>query len=175
MPGYQAALKEASALDFDDLLLKTVQLFDQAPALRERYSRKFQFVMVDEYQDTNRPQYLLIKQLVSQHKNLAVVGDPDQSIYKWRGADLRNILDFEQDFPEAIIVRLERNYRSTQVILDAASAVIANNRNRKDKTLWTDRKGGAKIVYFRGGDELEEADYITRVARDSAGRGRRQP
>jgi DNA helicase-2/ATP-dependent DNA helicase PcrA len=163
--GYQAALKEASALDFDDLLLTTVKLFDQAPALRERYSRKFQFVMIDEYQDTNRPQYLLIKQLASQHKNLAVVGDPDQSIYKWRGADLRNILDFETDFPEAAIVRLERNYRSTQVILDAASAVIANNRNRKEKTLWTDRKGGAKIVYFRGADELEEADYITRVAR----------
>jgi DNA helicase-2/ATP-dependent DNA helicase PcrA len=165
--GYQNALREASALDFDDLLLKTVQLFDQVPALRERYSRKFQFVMIDEYQDTNRPQYLLIKQLASQHKNLAVVGDPDQSIYKWRGADLRNIMDFENDFPEASIVRLERNYRSTQVILDAASAVIANNRNRKDKTLWTDRKGGAKIVYFRGSDELEEADYITRVARQA--------
>ena len=165
--GYQAALKEASALDFDDLLLKTVQLFDQTPSLRERYSRKFQFVMIDEYQDTNRPQYLLIKQLASQHKNLAVVGDPDQSIYKWRGADLKNILDFETDFPDANIVRLERNYRSTQVILDAASAVIANNRNRKDKTLWTDRKGGAKIVYFRGSDELEEADFITRVARQA--------
>jgi DNA helicase-2/ATP-dependent DNA helicase PcrA len=163
--GYQKALQEASALDFDDLLLKTVQLFDQAPALRDRYSRKFQFVMIDEYQDTNRPQYLLIKQLASQHQNLAVVGDPDQSIYKWRGADLRNIMDFEQDFPQASIVRLERNYRSTQVILDAASAVIANNRNRKDKTLWTDRKGGAKIAYFRGADELEEAEYITRVAR----------
>jgi DNA helicase-2/ATP-dependent DNA helicase PcrA len=162
--GYQNALRDASALDFDDLLLKTVQLFEQAPTLRERYSRKFQFVMIDEYQDTNRPQYLLIKQLASQHKNLAVVGDPDQSIYKWRGADLRNIMDFEADFPEASIVRLERNYRSTQVILDAASAVIANNRNRKDKTLWTDRKGGAKITYFRGADELEEADFITRVA-----------
>jgi DNA helicase-2/ATP-dependent DNA helicase PcrA len=165
--GYTNALREASALDFDDLLLKTVQLFDQAPTLRERYSRKFQFIMIDEYQDTNRPQYLLIKQFASLHKNLAVVGDPDQSIYKWRGADLRNIMDFENDFPEASIVRLERNYRSTQVILDAASAVIANNRNRKDKTLWTDRKGGAKIVYFRGADELEEADYITRVARQA--------
>ena len=163
--GYQAALKEASALDFDDLLLKTVELFDRTPSLRERYSRKFQFVMIDEYQDTNRPQYLLITQLASQHQNLAVVGDPDQSIYKWRGADLRNILDFETDFPQASIVRLERNYRSTEVILDAASAVIANNRNRKEKTLWTDRKGGAKIVYFRGADELEEADFITRIAR----------
>jgi len=165
--GYQAALEDASALDFDDLLLKSVQLFDQVPSLRERYSRKFQFVMIDEYQDTNRPQYLLIKQLASLHKNLAVVGDPDQSIYKWRGADLRNIMDFETDFPEASIVRLERNYRSTQVILDAASAVIANNRNRKDKTLWTDRKGGTKIIYFRGADDLEEADFITRVARQA--------
>src|SRR4029079_11083305 len=123
--------------------------------------------MVDEYQDTNRPQYLLIQQLAAAHRNLCVVGDPDQSIYKWRGADLRNILDFERDFPEAVIVRLERNYRSTQVILDAASAVIAQNRNRKEKTLWTDRKGGAKITYFRGSDEIEEAECITRVARSS--------
>jgi DNA helicase-2/ATP-dependent DNA helicase PcrA len=118
--------------------------------------------MVDEYQDTNRPQYLLIRRLAEAHRNIAVVGDPDQSIYKWRGADLRNILDFERDFGEATIVRLEQNYRSTQMILDAASAVIGQNRNRKDKRLWTDRKGGAKIVYFRGNDELEEADFITR-------------
>ena len=121
--------------------------------------------MVDEYQDTNRPQYLLIRRLPSVHRNLCVVGDPDQSIYKWRGADLRNILDFEHDFPEARIVKLERNYRSTQIILDAASAVIRQNRNRKDKHLWTDRKGGDRIVYFRGTDELEEADFITRTAR----------
>ncbi len=121
--------------------------------------------MVDEYQDTNRPQYLLIRRLAEVHRNLCVVGDPDQSIYKWRGADLRNILDFEQDFPEATIVKLERNYRSTQIILDAASAVISQNRNRKDKRLWTDRKGGARIVYFRGSDELEEADFIMRTAR----------
>lgn len=165
--GYQKTLKEASALDFDDLLLKVVELFNEAPAIRERYGNKFRYLMVDEYQDTNRPQYLLIKQLAGLHRNLCVVGDPDQSIYKWRGADLRNILDFEQDFPEAVVVRLERNYRSTQVILDAASAVISNNRNRKEKTLWTDRKGGAKISYFRGADELEEADYITRIARAS--------
>jgi ATP-dependent DNA helicase UvrD/PcrA len=120
---------------------------------------------VDEYQDTNRPQYMLITRLAGVHRNLCVVGDPDQSIYKWRGADLRNILDFEQDFGEAKIVKLERNYRSTQIILDAASAVISQNRNRKDKRLWTDRKGGERIVYFRGGDELEEADFITRTAR----------
>lgn len=163
--GYQQALKDASALDFDDLLLKTVELFDKAPTVRQRYAQRFRFVMVDEYQDTNRPQYLLIKQLAGDHRNLAVVGDPDQSIYKWRGADLRNILDFETDFPEAVTVRLEQNYRSTEVILKAASEVIANNQNRKPKKLWTDQKGGAKIKYFRASDELEEADYITKVAR----------
>src|SRR5262245_37790774 len=162
---YIAALKEANALDFDDLLLKTVDLVEQSERVRSKYAQKFRFVMVDEYQDTNRPQYLLIRRLAEVHRNLCVVGDPDQSIYKWRGADLRNILDFEQDFGETRIVKLERNYRSTQIILDAASAVINQNRNRKDKHLWTDRKGGDRIVYFRGGDELEEADFITRTAR----------
>ncbi len=162
---YLNALKESNALDFDDLLLKTVELFEQSERVRTKYSEQFRFVMVDEYQDTNRPQYLLIRRLAEVHRNLCVVGDPDQSIYKWRGADLRNILDFEQDFGEARIVKLERNYRSTQIILDAASAVISQNRNRKDKRLWTDRAGGDRIVYFRGGDELEEADFITRTAR----------
>lgn len=160
---YLSALRDSNALDFDDLLLKTVELFEGSAAVRDRYARKFKYVMVDEYQDTNRPQYLLIRRLAEQHRNLAVVGDPDQSIYKWRGADLRNILDFEQDFPEAVTVRLEQNYRSTQVILDAATAVIQQNRNRKDKRLWTDRRGGDLITYFRGGDELEEADFITRM------------
>src|SRR6476660_1583860 len=159
---YLQALKESNALDFDDLLLKTVDLFEQSEHVRSKYAGQFRFVMVDEYQDTNRPQYLLIRRLAEIHRNLAVVGDPDQSIYKWRGADLRNLLDFEHDFPEAGIVKLERNYRSTQIILDAASAVISQNRNRKDKHLWTDRTGGARIVYFRGNDELEEADFITR-------------
>jgi DNA helicase-2/ATP-dependent DNA helicase PcrA len=162
---YINALKDANALDFDDLLLKTVDLFEGSPLVRSKYAAQFRFVMVDEYQDTNRPQYLLIRRLAETHRNLCVVGDPDQSIYKWRGADLRNILDFEHDFPEAAIVKLERNYRSTQIILDAASAVISQNRNRKEKHLWTDRKGGARILYFRGGDELEEADFITRTAR----------
>ncbi len=162
---YQKALKESNALDFDDLLLKTVDLFEQSARVRESYGRQFRFVMVDEYQDTNRPQYLLIRRLAEIHRNLCVVGDPDQSIYKWRGADLRNILDFEQDFPETRTVKLERNYRSTQIILDAASAVIGQNRNRKDKRLWTDRKGGERIVYFRANDDLEEADFITRTAR----------
>src|SRR5579864_1640143 len=162
---YLKALKDANALDFDDLLLKTVELFEQAEKVRTKYSTQFKFVMVDEYQDTNRPQYLLIRRLAEAHRNLCVVGDPDQSIYKWRGADLRNILDFEHDFPEAKTVKLERNHRSTQIILDAASAVISQNRNRKDKHLWTDRRGGRRIVYFRGGDELEEAGFITRTAR----------
>jgi ATP-dependent DNA helicase UvrD/PcrA len=164
---YLNALKESHALDFDDLLLKTVELFEQSERVREKYSTQFRFVMVDEYQDTNRPQYLLIRRLAGGHRNLCVVGDPDQSIYKWRGADLKNILDFEHDFPEATIVKLERNYRSTQIILDAASAVISQNRNRKDKHLWTDRKGGERILYYRGSDELEEADFITRTARRS--------
>jgi DNA helicase-2/ATP-dependent DNA helicase PcrA len=162
---YLEALKESSALDFDDLLLKTVELFEQSVAVRQKYSEQFKFVMVDEYQDTNRPQYMLIRRLSEVYRNLCVVGDPDQSIYKWRGADLKNILDFEHDYPEAVTVKLERNYRSTQVILDAASAVISQNRNRKEKRLWTDQKGGARIIYFRGGDELEEADFITRTAR----------
>ena len=162
---YVKVLKESSALDFDDLLLRTVDLFEHSSTVRSKYANQFKFVMVDEYQDTNRPQYLLIRRLAEVHRNLCVVGDPDQSIYKWRGADLRNILDFEQDFPEATTVKLEQNYRSTQIILDAASAVINQNRNRKDKHLWTDKKGGARIVYFRGGDELEEADFITRTAR----------
>ena len=121
--------------------------------------------MVDEYQDTNRPQYLLIQRLAAVHRNLCVVGDPDQSIYKWRGADLRNILDFEHDFPEATIVKLERNYRSTQVILDAATAVISQNRNRKEKRLYTDLAGGARIRLYRGGDDLDEAEFIGRTAR----------
>ena len=162
---YVKALKDANALDFDDLLLKTVELFERSESVRERYSEKFRFVMVDEYQDTNRPQYLLIQRLSARHRNLCVVGDPDQSIYKWRGADLKNILDFEHDFPEVKTVRLERNYRSTQVILDAASAVIAQNKNRKEKRLYTDQKGGARILYYRAGDDLDEAEYIARTAR----------
>ena len=162
---YLAALKDASALDFDDLLLKTVELFEHSSTVRQKYSEQFRFVMVDEYQDTNRPQYMLIRRLAEVYRNLCVVGDPDQSIYKWRGADLKNILDFEHDYPEARIVKLERNYRSTQVILDAASAVIAQNRNRKEKHLYTDRKGGARILYYRAGDDLDEAEFIARTAR----------
>jgi len=162
---YVKTLAASGALDFDDLLLKTVELFEEAEAVRNHYSRRFRFVMVDEYQDTNRPQYLLMRRLAEHHRNLTVVGDPDQSIYAWRGADIRNILDFETDFPEAKVVRLEQNYRSTAVILAAASAVIANNLNRKEKRLWTDQAGGDLIVYARCGDELEEGDFVAKTAR----------
>ncbi len=164
---YRRTLTEAGALDFDDLLLKAVELMETSERARTFYARKFRYILVDEYQDTNRPQYLLIRHLAGHHRNLCVVGDPDQSIYRWRGADLRNILDFERDFPETTIVRLEQNYRSTQIILDAASAVISRNRNRKDKRLWTDRKGGGRILYMRAGDEIEEADFITRTIREA--------
>ena len=164
---YVKALADANALDFDDLLLKTVELFERSELVRDRYSEKFRFLMVDEYQDTNRPQYLLIQRLASRHRNLCVVGDPDQSIYKWRGADLRNILDFEHDFPEARTVKLERNYRSTQVILDAASAVIAQNRNRKEKRLYTEQAGGARVLYYRAGDDLDEAEFVARTSRQA--------
>ena len=164
---YRRALTEANALDFDDLLLRTVELFATVERVKRRYSEQFRFIMVDEYQDTNQPQYLLIRHLADHHRNLCVVGDPDQSIYKWRGADLRNIMDFEQDFSETTVIRLEQNYRSTQVILDAASAVIRQNRNRKEKRLWTDRAGGAPIRCFRGGDELEEADFVTARLREA--------
>jgi DNA helicase-2/ATP-dependent DNA helicase PcrA len=162
---YVKVLSASGALDFDDLLLRTVELFERAEAVRSHYSRRFRFVMVDEYQDTNRPQYLLMRRLAEHHRNLTVVGDPDQSIYAWRGADIRNILDFETDFPETRVVRLEQNYRSTEVILEAASAVIANNLNRKEKRLWTDRRGGDPIVYARCGDELEEGDFVAKTAR----------
>jgi DNA helicase-2/ATP-dependent DNA helicase PcrA len=168
---YLRALRDANALDFDDLLLKTVELFERAETVRQRYADKFRYLMVDEYQDTNRPQYLLVQRLASRYRNLCVVGDPDQSIYKWRGADLRNILDFEQDFPEAKIVRLERNYRSTQIILDAATAVISQNRNRKEKRLYTDRSGGSRVLYYRAGDDLDEADFVARTAREGLHEG----
>ncbi len=164
---YSRSLADAGALDFDDLLLRTVELVESNEHVRLAYARKFKYILVDEYQDTNRPQYILITRLAEVHRNLCVVGDPDQSIYKWRGADLRNILDFERDFPDAHVVKLEQNYRSTQVILDAASAVIRRNRNRKDKALWTDNTGGEPILYVRAGDEIEEADFITRAIRET--------
>jgi len=165
---YRRALADAGALDFDDLLLRTVELLETDQAVRDRYARRFRHVLVDEYQDTNRAQYVLVRHLSAAHRNLCVVGDPDQSIYRWRGADLRNILDFERDFGDVRVVKLEQNYRSTQVILDAASAVISRNRNRKDKRLWTDQRGGALVRVVRTGDEIEEADFITRTIREAA-------
>ena len=156
---YKRALADANALDFDDLLLKAVALFEASESAQQRYSERFRYVMIDEYQDTNRPQYLLIRHLASHH-NLCVVGDPDQSIYKWRGADVSNILDFERDFKNATVIQLEQNYRSTQVILDAASSVIQRNRGRRKKRLWTDRAGGELVLYHRAHDELEEADFL---------------
>ena len=157
---YVRTLRTNRALDFDDLLLESVRLFEESDEARERYAERFRYVMVDEYQDTNRPQYLLVRALAGKRRNLCVVGDPDQSIYKWRGADLRNILDFERDFPEAAVVRLERNYRSTQVILDAASGLIAHNRQRREKRLYTESGGGEPILFRRAADDLEEADFI---------------
>ena len=167
---YDRLLAAANALDFDDLLLKAVALFDQSDAARQRYAERFRYVMVDEYQDTNQPQYRLLQQLAS-HRNLCVVGDPDQSIYKWRGADVRNILDFEKDFPDAVVVRLERNYRSTQVILDAASGLIRRNSERRDKRLWTEGAGGDPIVCHRARDEIEEADFVRARLREGLAGG----
>ena len=157
---YREALETANALDFDDLLLLTLKLFDEQPGVRDAYAHRFKHVLVDEYQDTNRVQYLLTRHLCSAHGNLAVCGDPDQSIYAWRGADISNILDFERDFPGAVTVKLEQNYRSTQSILDAAHAVIRNNQSRKDKELWTEGEQGEPPLVLDCGDEDEEADQI---------------
>ena len=157
---YEAKLRQANALDFDDLLLKTVELFYKAAEVCEQYNRRFQYVLVDEYQDTNRTQYQLIRQLTLMHQNLCVVGDEDQSIYRWRGADIQNILSFEKDYPKARTVRLEQNYRSTQKILDAAGAVVSRNLARKGKTLWTDRSGGDGIGLYEAWDNDEEALYV---------------
>jgi DNA helicase-2/ATP-dependent DNA helicase PcrA len=159
-PIYQKALKDANAFDFDDLLVKPVELFRTHERVLERYRERFQFILVDEYQDTNRAQYVFLRLLAEQHQNLFVVGDDDQSIYGWRGADVRNILDFEKDFPGAGIVRLEQNYRSTQVILDAANRVISENRNRKGKTLRTDNAGGERVTLVECADDKDEAEWI---------------
>jgi DNA helicase II / ATP-dependent DNA helicase PcrA len=159
---YQQRLQSARALDFDDLLLEAVRLFDEAPDVLTRYQDRWHYLHVDEYQDTNRAQYLWVSALARKRGNLAVVGDDDQSIYSWRGADLRNILDFERDWPKATVVKLERNYRSTQLILDAAHAVVSRNTARKEKKLWTDIAGGLKIQRFEAYNEDEEAEWIAR-------------
>ncbi len=159
---YQAQLAEDDAVDFDDLLMKVVLLFEQHPDVLAKYQDRWQQILVDEYQDTNRAQYLICRHLAAKHHNLAVVGDDDQSIYSWRGADLRNILDFEADYPDARVVKLEQNYRSTQTILDAAHAVVSRNEGRKDKKLWTDRGSGTSITVFDAYNEYEEAEFVAR-------------
>ena len=157
---YQDKLKSNQALDFDDLLIKTIELFKKYPEVLETYQKKFKYIHVDEYQDTNKAQYMFVRMLSAKHRNLFVVGDGDQSIYKWRGADIRNILDFEKDYPGAKIVKLEQNYRSTQNILDLANGVIKKNPGRRDKNLWTDAEAGEKIRYFQAYDEKDEARFI---------------
>jgi DNA helicase II / ATP-dependent DNA helicase PcrA len=172
---YRKELRKANALDFDDLLLEAVRLLKTAVPVREYYNRRFQYLLIDEYQDTNRPQYELMRLLAGDRHNICAVGDEDQSIYSWRGADIRNILEFEQDFPEAKIIRLEQNYRSTQNILQAASAVVANNVRRKGKNLWTSRQGGTKVGYYEAPDGENEAlfaaDWIARYVREATERG----
>ena len=158
---YQDRLKRNSALDFDDLIMKTVELFNECPDILDFYRNKFRYIMVDEYQDTSKAQYELIKLLAKQHQNICVVGDDDQSIYGWRGADIRNILEFERDYDNVKIVKLEQNYRSTQVILDAANHVIANNTERKRKKLWSDKKEGQLIKTQLAENEIEEGDFIS--------------
>ena len=157
---YERELRKNNALDFDDLLLVSVKLLQSNAAVLDKYSHRFRYVMIDEYQDTNHAQYLLAKLLASHWKNIAVVGDADQSIYAWRGADIQNIIDFEKDYPNCTSIKLEQNYRSTKIILDAANAVIDNNEGRPEKNLWTDKTEGAKIQHFTAQSEHEEAAFI---------------
>src|SRR5205823_6196769 len=172
---YRKEFRRANAFDFDDLLLEAVRLLKSAEKVREYYNQRFQYILVDEYQDTNRPQYELMRMLAGTRHNVCAVGDEDQSIDSWRGADIRNILEFEKDFPEAKIVRLEQNYRSTQNILQAASAVVSNNLRRKGKNLWTSRQGGTKLGYYEAPDGENEAlfaaDSIARYVREATNRG----
>jgi DNA helicase-2/ATP-dependent DNA helicase PcrA len=158
-PEYEKSLEEQNAFDFDDLLMRPVDLMESSPELLDRYRDRFAFVLVDEYQDTNKAQFRFVELLAARHRNLMVVGDDDQSIYRWRGADIRNILDFEIAFPGARIVRLERNYRSTQKILDAANSVISENVQRKGKTLRTERAGGEPVTLLEALDESDEARW----------------
>ncbi len=168
---YEEKLKSSNALDFDDLIVKTLELFANHPPVLEAYQRKFRYIHVDEYQDTNYAQYMLVRLLAKESRNLCVVGDDDQSIYGWRGADIRNILDFEKDFPDAAVIKLEQNYRSTANILDAANQVIALNENRKDKALWTEEGPGEMIKLYRAGDEREEAAWIAMQIRNLRAQG----
>lgn len=160
---YQKELRQSEAMDFDDLIMLTLRLFDQNPDVLTYYQQRYQYIHVDEYQDTNHAQYQLVKLLAYRFKNICVVGDADQSIYGWRGADMQNILDFEKDYPEAKVVLLEENYRSTKTILQAANEVIRNNRNRRPKNLWTQNEDGEEIVYYRANDEQDEALFVART------------
>ena len=160
---YQKELRQSEAMDFDDLIMLTLRLFDQNPDVLTYYQQRYQYIHVDEYQDTNHAQYQLVKLLASRFKKICVVGDADQSIYGWRGADMQNILDFEKDYPEAKVVLLEENYRSTKTILQAANEVIRNNRNRRPKNLWTQNEDGEEIVYYRANDEQDEALFVART------------
>ncbi len=172
-PRYLRLLQENNAVDFDDLLRLPVILFQQSPAILEYYQQKFSHILVDEYQDTNRTQYHLLRLLAAQHRNLFVVGDDDQSIYRWRGADLRNILDFNRDYPDCKIFRLERNYRSTQNILEAAHSVIRHNKSRHEKKLWTDRERGEKVHLLEAASELDEAERIVQKINEEFSSNRR--
>lgn len=163
---YQKKLRNNQSLDFDDLIMTTVRLFKEVPEVLEFYQKKFRYIHVDEYQDTNRAQYLLISMLADKHRNLCCVGDADQSIYKWRGADISIILNFEKDYPEAKMIKLEQNYRSTKTILQAANHVIANNKLRKEKKLWTQKQEGNKIFCYQGDSEHEEAYFIVDTIRN---------
>lgn len=157
---YERSLRQAQAVDFDDLIGLPVKLFQARPEVLDRYQDLFRYILIDEYQDTNQAQYLMVKLLAAKHKNLFVVGDDAQSIYSWRGANFRNILDFERDYPGATVVKLEQNYRSTQTILDASNALIKRNAQRKDKTLWTERTGGAPITIYEAEDGRDEGEFI---------------
>ncbi len=159
-PLYQRSLVKNNALDFDDIIMKTVELFQRFPEVLDSYQEKFKFISVDEYQDTNKAQYILIKLLAEKYQNLCVIGDSDQSIYSWRGATIQNILDFERDYPDAKVVVLEQNYRSTQVILDASNQIIQKNVNRREKKLWTEKEGGEKIKHWLTDNERHEAETI---------------
>lgn len=161
---YEKKIKEANAFDFDDLIMKTAEIFKNYPPILNKYQNRFEYILVDEYQDTNHAQYVLVNLLASKNRNLCVVGDEDQSIYGWRGADIHNILDFERDYPDAKVVKLEENYRSTQVILDAATAVVRNNKKRKGKTLYTKMKGGEKLgLFYVESDILESKALVRRI------------
>jgi DNA helicase II / ATP-dependent DNA helicase PcrA len=171
---YQKRLRKNQALDFDDLIMTTIQLFQRVPEVLEFYQRKFQYIHVDEYQDTNRAQYMLVKLMASRFQNLCVVGDSDQSIYRWRGADIANILSFEKDYPRANVILLEQNYRSTKRILQAANEVIQKNSNRKPKNLWTENHEGEKISYYRADSEQTEAQFVTGKIKEMMESGKRK-